>query len=96
VTGPNGTVFRVDAALDDVRFWWEFDGIGKYIDADMTGGHDLGEILRRQQWRQDWITTTTGWPFTRCGWVHLESLTTFAQKLQADGVPLPHAHVLPL
>lgn len=96
VPGPNGSVYRMDAALDDVAVWWEFDGIGKYLDPEMTGGRDPSEILQRQRRRQEWVTATTGWPFARCQWAHLESLTTFALKLQADEVPLPRAHVLPL
>lgn len=96
VPGPSGRYFRVDAGLEDVGFWWEFDGLIKYTDPAMTGGRSPEEILKRQQWRQNWITATTGWPFTRCGWEHLDSLAAFAGKLKADGVPLPRAHVLPL
>ncbi|MBD7957501.1 hypothetical protein H9651_07605 [Microbacterium sp. Sa4CUA7] len=96
VPGPDGGVYRMDAALDDVGFWWEFDGVGKYVDTEMTGGREPGDILRRQRRREEWVTATTGWSFTRCRWTHLESLTVFALKLRADGVPLPRAHVLPL
>ncbi|MDL5352045.1 hypothetical protein [Microbacterium sp. zg-YB36] len=96
VPGPSRGSFRLDAGLEDVAYWWEFDGLVKYTDPAMTGGRTPAEVLKRQQWRQDWITATTGWPFTRCGWEHLDSLTAFAAKLKADGVPLPRAHVLPL
>ncbi len=96
VPGPNGLIFRVDAGLDDVGFWWEFDGLTKYTDPALTGGRTVSEILERQRWRQQWIETATGRRFTRCGWEHLDAPTTLATKLKADGVRMPGAHILPL
>lgn len=89
VPAPHGGFFYVDAALGDVRAWYEFDGDVKYTDEAMLAGRTLDEVLADQRRRQDWICETTGWPMARGGWADIDTPNSFARRLRTFGIRPP-------
>ena len=81
ISGPNGVDYLVDFGLDDVDAWGEFDGAGKYIDDDKTGGRSPLEVLKAEKQRQDWIHGRTGRRFVRWGNEHLRDAATLGARL---------------
>jgi hypothetical protein len=89
--GPRGTDYLIDFGLEDVKAWGEFDGLGKYFDAELGGDPAGGrDTLLREKEREDWIRGTSGRPVIRWGMRHLTSSTTFRQRLARF-----HIHPLP-
>jgi hypothetical protein len=86
IAGPSGRDYAIDLALDDVRTFVEFDGLGKYLAQDDRG---TPGVLLDEKAREDWIRGTTGWAVVRWGMEHIASVDTLRRRLRAFHVPLP-------
>ncbi len=89
IAGPHGADYLVDFGLDDVDAWGEFDGTGKYIDADKAGDRTPLGVLRDEKQRQDWIHGRTGRRFARWGHEHISSAATLGERLAAFHIRPP-------
>lgn len=88
IADPFGGFYFVDFGLDDVDAWGEFDGVGKYVDAQLRGAIDLEQVLLAEKAREDWIRGTTNRKFPRWGMPALANARTL-------GIRLAHFHVTP-
>ncbi|MFT4228772.1 MAG: hypothetical protein QM602_00615 [Microbacterium sp.] len=77
-----GKTYYADFGLDDVPAWGEFDGEGKYFDAD---GEVSLDALRDEKEREDSIRAATGRIVARWGMRHLGSLASFRVQLARYG-----------
>lgn len=79
----------LDFGFDDADAWGEFDGEGKYIDAELTGGASPLEVLRAEKQREDSIRAATGRSVVRWGMKHLVSSEALRTQLARYGVRPP-------
>ena len=88
-TDANGFIGRAD-------FWWppssgrrgvvgEFDGKGKYLDAELRNGATPEEVLYKEKLREDRIRAL-GFGFVRWGWPHVENPERLRRKLLQGGL----------
>ncbi|XAS67595.1 hypothetical protein V3C33_19625 [Micrococcaceae bacterium Sec5.7] len=74
-------------------FWWpeqrvagEFDGKGKYLDAELRGDIPVEQVLYREKLREDRIRGL-GFGFVRWGWSDVDNPEKLRRKLLAAGLP---------
>ncbi|MET0735881.1 MAG: hypothetical protein ABWY55_09600 [Microbacterium sp.] len=84
-----GGFFHVDFGLEDAAAWGEFDGLGKYLDPDLSGTLTPREVLRSEKEREDWIRAKTGRPIARWTFEHLGSAGALRRRLAAYGIRAP-------
>jgi hypothetical protein len=89
IPGPGGRWYHVDFGLDDVRAWGEYDGEGKYLDAELRGGLSLEEALLAEKAREDWIRGTTDRRFPRWGKAAIASASALGARLASFHVHPP-------
>jgi hypothetical protein len=89
VRGPSGEEYRVDIGIEDARTFFEYDGVGKYLDAAMRTGRTIEQVMLDEKRREDWIRGTTQWRFVRVGSPHIRTAAALASRLAAFGVTLP-------
>lgn len=82
-------LYFVDFGLDDAKAWGEFDGEGKYTDAQFRGERTPWEVVRAEKEREDWIRATTHRPLVRWGMQHLASPVTLGRRLAEFGIRPP-------
>lgn len=96
VAGPQGVTYFVDLGVDDPStFLFEFDGTGKYADAELRSGRTLEQILLDEKQREDWIRGTTQRRLVRAGDVHTQTPAALAARLAQFGIALPAGGVRP-
>ena len=75
--------------MDDVNAWGEFDGVGKYLDAELRGEDvDMEEVLLKEKMREDWIRGTTNRRMPRWKSEHIRTAHDLGRRLA-------HFHVYP-
>ncbi|MER7796844.1 hypothetical protein [Microbacterium sp. NPDC096154] len=89
MTGPKGAWIWIDFGLDDVRWWGEFDGKGKYSDEAMRAGRTVEEVMYDEKRREDWIRGRTSYGVARWGSEDIRSIDRFAARLSAFGIHPP-------
>ena len=91
VPGPAGTRYRVDIEIEDARTFFEFDGLGKYLDESLRSGRTAEQVVLDEKRREDWIRGTTQKRMVRAESAHIVSPAALAQRLAAFGV-MPPGH----
>ena len=89
VPGPLGRDYRVDASVDDVPVWIEFDGARKYTDDRLRGGRSLESVLLREKRREEWIRAMTDTRLVRYGSDVIRTTRTLEHHLAALGIRPP-------
>lgn len=89
VPGPQGKKYYVDFGLNDVGYFGEFDGEGKYRDEALRQRKTIEEIMLEEKQREDWIRGRTQRGFARWGSPHIRTTALLAQRLAAFGVSPP-------
>ncbi|VXB91220.1 conserved hypothetical protein [Microbacterium sp. 8M] len=89
VPGPNSTTYWMDIGLDEHRIFLECDGIGKYLDPELAGGMDPGQVVLEEKRREDWVRGSTGWGVARVGSDAVSTVGGFAAFLGAFAIT-PH------
>ncbi|GGH37939.1 type IV toxin-antitoxin system AbiEi family antitoxin domain-containing protein [Microbacterium album] len=91
LSGPNGGWIWVDLGLDDVGWWGEFDGKGKYVDEAQRSGRSMEQVIYDEKRREDWIRARTSRGVARWRSEDIRSLDAFAARLRAFGIRPPTA-----
>ena len=65
----------------------EFDGAGKYLREEYTGGRSTADIVMAEKAREDRLRAL-GAGVTRWGWVEAQNPPALRRKLLAAGLPL--------
>lgn len=89
VVGPDQEDYWMDFGFPRSQAFGEFDGGGKYVRADMTGGRAPEQIVFDEKIREDIVRGVTGRRTTRWGSEHISTLDGFARRLQAFGIRPP-------
>ncbi len=89
VPSPHGTEYRVDIEIEDVRTFFEFDGVGKYLDEAGRTGRTIEQVMLDEKRREDWIRGTTQKRLVRVESPHILTTTALAQRLAAFGITPP-------
>jgi hypothetical protein len=89
VSGPDGRTYRVDIGIEDVRTFYEFDGMGKYTDLARAAGKTVEEIVLDEKRREDWIRGTTQRRLVRAEAPHIITPEALARRLAAFGITPP-------
>ena len=89
VPGPHGTEYRVDIEIEDVRTFFEFDGLGKYLDEATRSGRTIEQVMLDEKRREDWIRGTTQKRLVRVESPHILTTTALAARLAAFGITPP-------
>jgi hypothetical protein len=84
VVGPRGESWEVDLGVEGALA--EFDGAGKYLRTELTGGEDAGAVVMREKRRENAIRAITGLPVARWGWAELASVDALRAHLAAYGL----------
>ena len=77
----------VDFCWPDYRMIGEFDGAGKYLREEYTGGRSTAEIVMAEKAREDRLRAL-GAGVTRWGWAEAQNPPALRRKLLAAGLPL--------
>ncbi|WP_309066957.1 type IV toxin-antitoxin system AbiEi family antitoxin domain-containing protein [Microbacterium sp.] len=83
VVGSAGDEYWLDFGFLGVKSFGEFDGLGKYTDADMRAGLSMEDVLIREKLREDDVRGVTGWGFARWGHEHIRTADTLGRRLAA-------------
>ncbi len=86
---PGVGLYLVDFGLDDVGALGEFDGRGKYLDPELSGGRNAGQVVLDEKDREDWIRGVFQGPFARWGGEHIRTADTLGERLAAFGIRPP-------
>lgn len=90
VPAPNGGSYFIDFGLDDVDAWGEFDGVGKYIDAELRGADiDIEDAVLAEKQREDWIRGTTQRRVVRWGTSHIPDAAALGARLASFHIFAP-------
>ena len=89
VPGPDGRTFRVDIGLEEVRSFYEFDGMGKYEELAIASGKTVKEVLLDEKRREDWIRGTTQRRLVRAEAPHILTPDALGRRLAAFGITPP-------
>lgn len=89
VRGPAGKDYRVDIEIEDVRTFFEFDGLGKYLEESQRSGRTVEQVVLDEKRREDWIRGTTQKRMVRAESPHILTPAALAQRLAAFGVVPP-------
>ncbi|MFG6403794.1 MULTISPECIES: hypothetical protein [unclassified Microbacterium] len=84
VPSPAGRNYEVDIGIQQARTFWEFDGKGKYADAD-----SIRDVVLREKQREDWIRGKTQWRMVRGEDAHIVTPAALAKRLASFGVYPP-------
>ncbi|MGU3644969.1 hypothetical protein ACLBXX_08360 [Microbacterium sp. C23T] len=89
VNGPDGRTYRVDIGIEDVRSFYEFDGMGKYEELARESGRTVKEVLLDEKRREDWIRGTTQRRLVRAEAPHIVTPEVLGRRLAAFGITPP-------
>ena len=81
--------------IGTVDFWWpdfgvigEFDGVGKYLRAELRGGRSVAQVVVDEKRREDRLRAVPGVrTVVRWGWSDARSLRGLESGLRAAGLP---------
>lgn len=82
VEGADGFLAFLDFALPEHGVWFEFDGMGKYVD-HLRPGETVAEAVLREKRREDRIREITGWRCMRITWADLADPVRLAARVRA-------------
>ncbi|MFF2485800.1 hypothetical protein ACFVSU_05330 [Microbacterium sp. NPDC058062] len=91
VAGPEGRSFRVDIGIEDVRSFYEFDGLSKYTDLAIATGKTVEQVVLEEKRREDWIRGTTQRRFVRAEAAHILTPAALGRRLASFGITPPRA-----
>jgi hypothetical protein len=87
---PSGHVDRVDFFIPSLGVVVEFDGRQKYVDPEMLGGRDPGDVLWQEKLRQDRLAARKEVrTIVRVTWWHLVELDRLRALFREHGVVFP-------
>lgn len=89
VAGPDGKEYRVDIEIEDANAFYEFDGVGKFLDEAMRSGRTLEQVVLNEKRREDWIRGTTQKRFARAESPHIVTPANLGKRLAAFGITPP-------
>lgn len=89
VAGPHGREYHVDIEIEDANAYYEFDGVGKYLEEAMRSGRTLEQVILDEKRREDWIRGTTQKRFARAESPHIVTPATLGKRLAAFGITPP-------
>lgn len=89
VSGPDGRTYRVDIGIEDVRSFYEFDGMGKYDELALASGRTVKEVVLDEKRREDWIRGTTQRRLVRAEAPHIVTPEALGRRLAAFGITVP-------
>jgi len=89
VVGSEGDEYWLDFAFPGARTFGEFDGEGKYTDADLRRASSAQEAVLEEKHREDDVRGVTGWGFARWGHEHIRTADILGRRLVAFGVSPP-------
>ena len=81
--------YEIDFGFEGLALWGEFDGHGKYLDAEMLGKSTTAEVLLAEKRREDDIRGRTGRRMIHWESEDIADLDTFRKKLASFGVYPP-------
>jgi hypothetical protein len=83
---PDGTYALLDFSWPEMGRWAEFDGLVKYMDAEILAGRTAEQVLEAQDRREQKVRAATGWDCDRWGFERMQTIDDFAQHLRAIGL----------
>ncbi|MDR7111101.1 hypothetical protein J2X03_000965 [Microbacterium trichothecenolyticum] len=89
VSGPDGRTYRVDIGIEDVRSFYEFDGMGKYDELALASGKTVKQVVLDEKRREDWIRGATQRRFARAEAQHILTAEALGRRLAAFGITPP-------
>jgi hypothetical protein len=89
VRGPNGAEYRVDIEIEEIRTFFEFDGMGKYVDEATRSGRSIEQVVLDEKRREDWIRGTTQKRMVRAESAHILTTHALAKRLVQFGITPP-------
>lgn len=81
-----------DFCWPEQRLIGEFDGLGKYLRHEWTGGRDAAHVVIDEKRREDRIRAL-GWRVVRWGWAEAVSPAALSAVLVGAGLPQPSARL---
>lgn len=84
-----GDQYWMDFAFLGARRFGEFDGKGKYLDAELRGDLTAEEVVMAEKAREDAVRGATGWGFARWGSEHIVTADRLGARLAAFGIRPP-------
>lgn len=89
VTGADGDRYWLDFGFPRSKVFGEFDGRGKYLDADLRGGRTADEVVLDEKRREDDVRGVTGWRSARWHGAHIRTAEILGRRLARFGVYPP-------
>ncbi|WP_150307855.1 hypothetical protein [Planctomonas psychrotolerans] len=85
----DGSRYYPDFAWPEWHVLGEFDGKGKYLNADLRNGRTAGQVVYDEKRREDRLRAATGASFARWGWDDLTHPDRLRRILTEAGLPVP-------
>lgn len=86
VVGPRGEEYWMDFAFRGARVFGEFDGRGKYLDAQLRGDKTADSVVLEEKAREDAVRGVTGWGVVRWESEHIDTPDALGMRLRAFGL----------
>lgn len=86
VVGPRGEEYWMDFAFRGARVFGEFDGHGKYLDAQLRGDKTADAVVLEEKAREDAVRGVTGWGVVRWESEHIDTPDALGMRLRAFGL----------
>lgn len=89
ILGAAGTRYFADFGFRRSQTFGEFDGAGKYFDAELRTAPTALDAVLAEKWREDDIRGVTGWRIVRWGKAHIRTAEDLGARLAAFGLRPP-------
>lgn len=89
VIGADGDQYFLDFGFLGARAFGEYDGEGKYLEADLRRADTPSDAVFAEKRREDDVRGVTGWGFARWGGMHIRTPDALGDRLAAFGIRPP-------
>lgn len=89
VVGGDDDRYFMDFGFERSRAFGEYDGEGKYLEADLRATETPADAVLAEKRREDDVRGATGWRVVRWGKAHIATADTLGARLRAFGIRPP-------